>query len=134
MTKFFDWLGSRLPGLPLETPVAGPAEMTDSQLREAIFGVSVRLIDYAIGPWLQQGFDGGAVNDPRFRHPMPTTAGMHVLMMFAAAHDSASLAAIALHPDGDLRRLPYGAACGKRICARARTHRRRDIREPPLAA
>jgi hypothetical protein len=81
MIRMFDWLGS-LPGpIPGQVPPAEPGAMTDAQLREAILKVSVRLIDYTIGPWLMKSFDGRPISDPRFRRPMPTDLAAGALVV-----------------------------------------------------
>jgi hypothetical protein len=72
--------------------------MTDAQLLEAIFSITKRLIDHAVGPWTMASFnDGQPINEPLFKAPMPTTPRQHVLLTFTSAHDSACLAEMGLH-------------------------------------
>ena len=98
MTRIFGWLGSRLPEFtPPRSAPTEPAKMTDAQLLEAIFAISKQLIDQAVGPWMMASFDGGTINEPLFKGPMPTKPRDSVLLTFASADDSACLAEMRLH-------------------------------------
>src|SRR5712691_6669516 len=78
MTRIFDWLDRQIdqlvPRPPAPPPRAAPADMTDEQLHHAIHDVGGRLLN-SLAPVLQRSFAGdGAKRDPRFPHPLPTTA------------------------------------------------------------
>ncbi len=100
MTRIFDWLDRQIdqlvPRPPAPPPRAAPADMTDEQLHHAIHDVGGRLLN-SLAPVLQRSFAGdGAKRDPRFPHPLPTTARAHALMMFTQAHDSYGLSLLGL--------------------------------------
>jgi hypothetical protein len=95
MTKVFLWLGSLVLPKPPEPKLKQSAEMTNSELREALFGLAWPLTDN-IGRIHQASFDGRAVDDPRWHHALPTTVQMHVRGLITAASDSYGLACIGL--------------------------------------
>ena len=97
LTRLFDEMGKRIDAFLSGSnpkPVSA-AEMTDAQLRQAIFRIAADLIEH-IGPPLMQAFGASAVDDPAFRHGLPGTVRMHTLLMFAQAHDSFALSTIGL--------------------------------------
>lgn len=94
-TRVFDELGSVVGRLVPTPPPKPPGDLTDAELRSAVFRVGGRLLD-DMGPVHQASFGGRVTDDPRWHHALPTTVEMHVRILFTAATDSYGLALLGL--------------------------------------
>lgn len=100
MTKIFLFLGRQTEQLLGWKPPPSatderkpPTDMTDKEIREALFRAAADLND-TIGRIHQASFP--ATDDPRWRYNVPTTVDMHVRAMFTHASDAFGVAIMAL--------------------------------------
>lgn len=102
ITKGLRWLDRQIETIVDPTPqlarTAAPADLTDVQLHQAIYGVGGTLLN-GHGPVLQGSFaryGAPTLTDRRFPSAIPATIRSHVLMMIIQANDSYGLALLGL--------------------------------------